>query len=183
MTITVAVGAEHAEYRIYVACLAAYNSGRMHGAWIDATQDETGIQDDIHSMLLASPEPGAEEWAIHDYDGFGDLGRALGEWADFETISKVANLLEEHGAAYGEYAAHMGSNEWPDGDDFEEAFLGKWDSEQAYAESYVDDSGMLSEMPENLRMYFDYDGFARDLFMGDYWTADAPGGVFVFQSI
>lgn len=25
--------------RIYAACLAAYNSGRLHGRWIDATQD------------------------------------------------------------------------------------------------------------------------------------------------
>ncbi len=29
--------------RIYVACLAAYNNGILHGAWIDATQGEDGI--------------------------------------------------------------------------------------------------------------------------------------------
>jgi Antirestriction protein (ArdA) len=26
------------EYRIYVACLAAYNNGYLHGKWIDATR-------------------------------------------------------------------------------------------------------------------------------------------------
>lgn len=26
--------------RVYVACLAAYNSGFLHGAWIDAGQGE-----------------------------------------------------------------------------------------------------------------------------------------------
>lgn len=27
------------DIRIYVACLAAYNNGILHGAWIDADQD------------------------------------------------------------------------------------------------------------------------------------------------
>ena len=33
--------------RIYVSCLAAYNSGYLHGMWIDATQDPDDIYDDI----------------------------------------------------------------------------------------------------------------------------------------
>lgn len=50
--------------RIYVACLAAYNNGRLHGRWIDAnTPDE--IWREVSAMLRASPEPDAEEWAIH----------------------------------------------------------------------------------------------------------------------
>lgn len=35
------------EIRIYVACLAAYNNGELHGAWIDATQD----LDDVNIRL------------------------------------------------------------------------------------------------------------------------------------
>jgi len=50
--------------RIYVACLAAYNSGRLHGRWIDAAQDAEDIKAQIAEMLKESPEPGAEEWAI-----------------------------------------------------------------------------------------------------------------------
>ena len=29
--------------RIYVACLAAYNAGRLHGRWIDANQSAEDI--------------------------------------------------------------------------------------------------------------------------------------------
>ncbi len=43
------------EIRIYVACLAAYNSGYLHGVWIDATADIDDIQDQINSMLESSP--------------------------------------------------------------------------------------------------------------------------------
>jgi len=54
------------EYRIYVASLSDYNAGRLHGAWIDATQDADEIEAEVQEMLAASPEPIAEEWAIHD---------------------------------------------------------------------------------------------------------------------
>lgn len=50
--------------RIYVACLAAYNSGCLHGRWIDATTPEE-IWEQVRAMLADSPEPDAEEWAIH----------------------------------------------------------------------------------------------------------------------
>lgn len=42
------------EIRIYVACLAAYNSGYLHGVWIDATAEIDDIQDQINSMLESS---------------------------------------------------------------------------------------------------------------------------------
>jgi hypothetical protein len=32
-----------------------------------------------------------------------------------------------------------------------------------YAEDYIEDCGMLNDMPEELRGYFDYDAYARDL--------------------
>src|SRR5690606_24439735 len=37
--------------RIYAACLAAYNSGYLHGRWIDATRDPEGIQAEVSAML------------------------------------------------------------------------------------------------------------------------------------
>jgi len=60
------------EIKIYVACLAAYNNGYLHGEWIDATQELSDIYDQVNAMLKASPvEEEAEEYAIHDYEGFG----------------------------------------------------------------------------------------------------------------
>ena len=56
--------------RIYVACLAAYNNGCLHGRWIDATTPDE-IRREVSAMLRASPESDPEESAIHDYEGFG----------------------------------------------------------------------------------------------------------------
>lgn len=43
--------------RIYVACLASYNSGILHGRWIEATADADEMQEEISTMLRASPCP------------------------------------------------------------------------------------------------------------------------------
>ena len=39
--------------RIYVACLASYNAGILHGEWIDAT-DADEIREAIETMLSKS---------------------------------------------------------------------------------------------------------------------------------
>lgn len=49
------------EIRIYVAGLAAYNKGKLHGVWINACDDINNIWEQIKAMLAASPESFAEE--------------------------------------------------------------------------------------------------------------------------
>ena len=69
-----------------------------------------------------------------------------------------------------------------DVESFREQYHGHYDSEVDYAYQLVDDTGMLKDVPENIAGYFNYDAFARDLFLGDYYSVDAPGGgVWVFS--
>src|SRR5205085_7828465 len=81
--------------RIYVASLSDYNAGRLHGAWIDATQDPAQIHENIAAMLAAGREPPAEEWAIHDYDNFGPVH--LSEYEDIAAVSRIGRGIAEHG--------------------------------------------------------------------------------------
>src|SRR5438270_527276 len=60
-----------AEPQIYVACLAAYSRGDLHGVWLDVAREPEAIYEDIHDMLADSPAPDAEEFAIHDSQDFG----------------------------------------------------------------------------------------------------------------
>ena len=64
--------------RIYVADLAAYNNGHLHGVWIDATQELEEIWTEIRTMFKDSPIENPEEWAIHDYENF--FGYSVGEY-------------------------------------------------------------------------------------------------------
>ena len=58
------------EIRIYVADLAAYNNGCLHGVWINPCDDLEDIQSQINEMLADSLEEDTEEYAIHDHEGF-----------------------------------------------------------------------------------------------------------------
>jgi len=163
--------------RIYVACLASYNAGHLHGEWIDAT-DADVIHEGIAEMLEASPEPGAEEWAIHDYEGFGPI--KIDENEDLDDLAELGAAIEEHGEAYAAYADNVGVEHATE-EGFQDAYCGEYDSERAYAEELFDEC-YAHEIPETLRCYIDYEAFARDLFMGDYFSVEADSGVYVFRN-
>lgn len=43
--------------RFYAACLASYNNGVLHGAWIDAESDVDAMQEQVSAMLRKSRFP------------------------------------------------------------------------------------------------------------------------------
>ncbi len=164
--------------RIYVACLAAYNNGQLHGAWIDADQSADAIHEEIRAMLAASPIPGAEEWAIHDYEDFG--GIQLSEYEDIDRVAEIAALLVEYGEPFGAWADYYGNA--VSAKEFRAAYRGEYESENAYAEEFIDDVGMLDSIPEHLRYYFDHERFARDMFMFDMHSVrSGHGTIYVFD--
>jgi antirestriction protein len=172
--------------RIYVASLSDYSAGRLHGAWIDADQDDEALGADIQKMLAASHEPIAEEWAIHDYEGFGPL--RLGEYEDLATIAKVGRGIAEHGSAYAHWASIVGVGDPDELDRFEDVYYGHAESVVAYAEELLDDLGYFDLIERSLPEYIqphvtlDVEGFARDLELsGDITTSEGDGGVYVFD--
>ncbi|HFL2715804.1 TPA: antirestriction protein ArdA [Legionella pneumophila] len=160
---------------IYVACLASYNSGILHGKWIDAFQDPDLIYDEIYQMLRESPVDIAEDYAIHDYEGFLNI-----EISEFESILNVAEIAD-FVIKYGELGAQL-CNEYSmeDAEKFlEECYQGSYDSEVDFARAYFDDC-YSNEIPENLLFYIDYESFARDLFINDYVSVESNGQTHVF---
>jgi antirestriction protein len=171
--------------RIYVASLADYNAGRLHGAWLDAARHRDELEADIAAMLAASREPIAEDWAIHDYDGFGPLH--LAEHEDLDTIARVANGIALHGEPFAAFAAWVGPGE-ANVERFDDQYWGSWDSREHYAEEMASELGFtafLEQVPAPLQPYVhvDYAGFARDLeASGHIHVADlSTGQVAVFE--
>ena len=60
MTVT-AQTSTYETQRIYIACLAAYNSGILHGEWIEIEGDIDETWNRIRSVLASSPIEDAEE--------------------------------------------------------------------------------------------------------------------------
>ncbi len=166
---------------IYVACLAAYNSGRLHGEWIDANQDAEDIGEAVQRMLGQSPEPGAEEWAIHDYEGFAPL--RLSEWESFERVSAIAVGIVEHGSAFAAWLAYDESRDPSDVRAFEDAYQGEWDSLRDYAEDFAESTGMnqLAESAGSPYITVDIDALERDLDIELYTVETGHHTIYVFD--
>ena len=169
------------EPRIYVASLSDYNAGRLHGVWIDCTgKDEAEIFTEINRMLSLSSEEIAEEYAIHDYEGFGGLN--ISEYAGVPQIVAHTALIETHGEAITHFINYFGMSEEGAAEVFEEAYCGHHESFRAFSDDLFDEI-YAHDIPEGLRSYIDYAAFARDLEIGGYIAIEASqGGVFVFHS-
>ncbi|MDD6180548.1 MAG: antirestriction protein ArdA [Desulfovibrionaceae bacterium] len=177
---------------IYVASLSDYNNGCLHGVWIDfyKCNDISEVWQAIHSMLAASPTAKkygdtAEEWAIHDYE---EWPFKLREYENISTLWEVYALLQgeiDAGEwdAFAEFLENQGTDiSEIDTDtvvDFREAYQGNYDSKEDFAEELANAAGLLECMPDNLKAYFDYEAYARDLFISDYWMSDS-GNVFLY---
>lgn len=195
--------------RIYVASLSDYNNGNLLGVWIELDgKDADDVQEAVNEMLRRSrypnvellchdcdgigevsecstcsntgTVPSAEEWAIHDYEGFESI--RLSESESFDHVVEFARLIEEHGEAFAAWwdngtAGDIASAE----DDFRDAYAGSYRSLEDWAEEFLTDTDALSQIPDHLRFYFDFEKWARDAEMGgDIWTAEGGEGVLVF---
>lgn len=160
--------------RVYIADLAEYNNGRLHGAWVDAEDlDEETIRDIL--------KPGHEEWAIHDHDGF--CGLDISEHPDLGDVAHHAAMINRHGAAWAAYANNVGQDQADEGA-FVDSYAGHHDTVEEWAEGLISDCGWAGvyPIPDTLLPYLDMDLIVRKLMM-DYWDEPAPGGgVYIFLS-
>ena len=169
---------------IYVASLADYNEGVLHGEWIDVCQELPDIHDRINQMLDESPSPGrAGEYAIHDHQGFGSWGPS--EYERIDVVHAVAEAIQEHGQALADWIAYTGGDPMEAIETFEEAYLGTYDSMVDYARELVGDIGCeITVDPPGFGSYvrFDHEALANDL-EHELYAADAPGGqVHIFRT-
>ncbi len=156
------------EIRIYMACLAAYNNGYLHGRWIDALIGADAIQDEINEMLKTSLIPDAEEWALHDYEGFEGL--SLSEYEGLESISEKAEFIEEHGRMGAMLAEHFGGDLEDARKALDDQYAGSYKSLADFAEDITEQTTVI---PDALQYYIDYERMGRDMAVNDVFAIEA----------
>ena len=163
--------------QIYVACLSSYNAGQLHGSWIEPATDKAELLGQIDKVLKTSPMPDAEEWAIHDYNDFPNLG----EYPGLDNIIKVQEAIDEHEADI--VKGFLSNWSLEDLDHIGDAYYGKYDSFTEFAQQYAEDTiEGLSANDSTLARYFDWEAFERDL-GHDYHEADGDNGTsIIFNS-
>lgn len=160
---------------VYVGTYAKYNGGSIAGAWLKL-EDYADKDDFLAACRELHKDESDPELMFQDFEGFPreyygecSLKDTLWDWLALdEDDRKLLEIYSGNGC----------------GDDIEsarEAFQGKWDSLEAYAENFLEETRSLEAMPENLRPYFDFAAYARDLRCGgDVWTHEEDGEVWVF---
>lgn len=143
--------------RIYVACLASYNNGILHGEWLNADDGLDTLQAGVREMLQRSPMPGAEEFAIHDCEGFGSAG--LSEYEGLDSVAKKAEFISEHGEL-GLVALDHCCGDLSDAEQMIDRYAGEYESLADFAEELT---SQTITVPENLSFYIDYAAMGRDM--------------------
>ena len=168
--------------RIYVACLASYNAGILHGEWIELDGSED-VHERIEQILEASPEPNAEEWAVHDHEFCGQLS----EYPGMDALNAIVEAFEDadrkgiEWEAFTEYCDHQGEDLNEESiRQFQENFAGAASSLVDWCEDFLEETGQLDAIPENLRFYFNTEAFARDMEVNDVFTIEHNHEVLVF---
>lgn len=154
---------------VYCGTYGKYNDGSLFGQWIDLTTFDS--YDDFANYCRAlhcdEEDP---ELMFQDYEYFPRefYSESLSR-KDFDRIREYIELYEDNNDKEAVDAwlsicspSDMGS--------FPDAYQGKWDSEEDFAEYIYNECycDSLRHMPDNIRHYIDYKAFARDIFMGDY---------------
>ncbi|ALN15764.1 antirestriction protein ArdA [Acidipropionibacterium acidipropionici] len=171
--------------RAWLGCLSCYNAGRLVGDWFDAVDADAVTSYDIHGAH--SRADSHDELWVFDHENLpvsGELDTVTAaSWG--RCLAEVDEHLRPALCAWirsGDYVAE-GNSDLPSIGDFEERYCGEWDSFREYAESPVDDVGLLDGVPEEIANYFDWTSWTRDLAM-DYSTYPNPdGGVYVFRDL
>ncbi len=119
-------------------------------------------------MLADSPEGFAEEYAIHDYEGFDGYG--LGEYEGIETAHEIACFIDENPELGGELLSYCDGDLEDARKAIEDNYCGCYKSLADYAEELTEET---TQIPESLAYYIDYERMGRDMELsGDVYTIE-----------
>lgn len=189
--------------RVWIGCLGCYNAGNLIGEWFDAAEapqdmetfngtawapDATGVN---RPGLRLHVLEGHEELWVFDHENFHGL--LTGECSPSEAVrlAELIEAIETDGypvEAFAAWQSNYGPSEIESYDDvssdFADAYCGEYDSEEHYAQELAEELDLTPHEHQWPASYIDWERATRDLFSGDYWSADAPtGGVYVFRAV
>jgi len=175
------------DFRCYVADLAAYNSGRLIGEWIALDGlDADEMRAEVDVVIKRSPFPGAEEYAIHDWDG---LPSRFGEWPDWDAVAAyvaaMGELDDSEREAFAAYCDNLGEPVSPEtADGFSEAYCGCFADGEEYASLLAEELDAVPLGAAWPLSCIDWAAAWRELELGgDNWAHRGEFGLHVFRRL
>ena len=154
----------------WIGCLGCYNSGRLIGKWIP------GIEcDDLEAAGLTDSAGkcnrcGADEFLAMDHEHFLGLLDG-GEPNPMECYEAAVKLDEVKEYERDILKAWLSNGMDFDLDEMRECYVGEFSTDEDMAREYIESTGLLSDVPDYLARYFDFESYARDM-MFDMFESD-----------
>ena len=161
----------------YVTNLGKYNEGELASALLKFPTTREAVQEVLKQIGIDNIR--YEEIFIADYDGdLSELNACLGEYESIDELNHLACLLSELDKSDLEkFEAVVASGEHTSGAgdlinlaenlDCYDFYIGVSDDE-TLGRIYAEDMEMI-DIPENLRNYFDYEAYGRDIIDRQTW--------------
>lgn len=162
--------------KIYVGTYAKYNAGSINGKWLEV--EDYGDIDEFYKACKELHKNEADpEFMFQDYEDIPKLFISE-SFVDTRLWDYLNTVPEDKQEAFDLWINDIhGSIDNDDDidslyDDFQDAYVGFYegnDPQEDFAEQFV---GEHYELEDTLANYFDYEKYARDLFMCDYTEID-----------
>lgn len=159
------------EVKVWVGNLGKYNEGNLVGRWIELPIDEDDLEKVLESIGIDN-----EDFFIlfiADYDIHFD-SKELGEYTSIERLNEIAeryNDLEEYEKeVFNEISTDFKLDEAFDiVEDGDYMIYSNCDDMGDVAMQYVEETGLLNNVPGDLVDYFDYQSYGRDMEINGYY--------------
>ena len=166
---------------IYVACLASYNKGILFGKWISLEwcTDLEELEESVQQILKYSPEPNAEEWAIHDSQCLPSFLK--GEYTSLSDLNEWAEVTANVSDRDAYMIACENESRVLSEDEFSDCFYGHHSEPKHFAEEWYEGQGLLSDIPCELLYAIDWERVWDSEFdCAGYSAHYANGGYYIF---
>lgn len=148
--------------KIFISNLKEYNNGKIIGEWVSLPCE------DIEEVLEKISNSGKDELFISDYET--DInGLKVAEYEDImqlnEIAEEIAGMYDDEVIALQAYLEEYNNMEQA----LDEVRQGNYriyyncDNMEDVAYQVVNDCGLLDGVPEEVKIYFDYEAYGRDM--------------------
>ena len=151
---------------LYCGTYGKYSEGNFSGVWVDVSTFES-YEDFVNFCCAIHADEEYPELMYQDFENMpGSLyHESMGE-EGFEKIMEYCELCDEYNVSAVDDFLECYSPE--DLGRMPDAYVGVYDSKEDFAMEIVSDCYDIENMMGSLACYFDYEAFARDLFINDY---------------
>lgn len=160
---------------VYVGTYAKYNNGSISGKWLDL-EDYVDHDDFIEACRELHKDEEDPELMFQDFEGFPEeyynessIDPQVWEWLELDDNER--NLV----SAYLE-GTSSSDNLSTTLETAQEKLVGVGDSAKEVIEQWADDVGILNEVPDNLKYYFDWDNYTRDILASGCFEVEGDDG-------